>query len=392
MSNNTTHNEDKEAPDQKFDQNDIALKNIVSNLPGHVYWKDNDGVYLGCNDRQAQSLGLVNSADLVGKTDYELPWGKQVADKFRENDLRIMETGIAEIIEESAKVNGKQGIVLSHKLPLKDQNGKIIGILGISLDITQHKKDQEALQTIKHQLKGARLISASIAHEIRTPLATIKSGIAILKKKVNRLIQHYEKTSHIKTSNIKNSDISDIEECIVLINKKTDQCNIIINMLLTKLNNVDFNFNEFSDCSADDCVKSSLEKFVMPDFMTDKINYDAKNNFKFFGSSTLITHVIMNLLKNSIFYILKAKKGQIYIWFENKLEVNEIHFKDTASGISKNVLEHIFQPFFTTESSTGTGVGLAFSKMVMESHRGSIDCFSEEGAFTEFILTFSKIS
>jgi signal transduction histidine kinase len=54
-------------------------------------------------------------------------------------------------------------------------------------------------------------------------------------------------------------------------------------------------------------------------------------------------------------------------------------------------LPHIFDSFFTTESSTGTGVGLAFSKMVMQSHQGKIECASVEGEYTEFILSFSHL-
>ena len=73
------------------------------------------------------------------------------------------------------------------------------------------------------------------------------------------------------------------------------------------------------------------------------------------------------------------------------IENNEIHFKDTGTGISSQILPHIFDSFFTTESSIGTGVGLAFSKMVMHSHHGEIDCLSKEGEYTEFILSFPKL-
>ncbi len=143
--------------------------------------------------------------------------------------------------------------------------------------------------------------------------------------------------------------------------------------------------------SASQCIQNAIKEFVLPDNMVNKLIFKKDNDFKFMGNSTLIMHVIMNLIKNAIFYILKAGKGEIIIWLERHDKHNEIHFKDTGTGISPQVLPHIFDSFFTTESSTGTGVGLAFSKMVMQSHQGKIECLSEEGEYTEFILSFPKL-
>src|ERR1700733_10323838 len=116
--------------------------------------------------------------------------------------------------------------------------------------------------------------------------------------------------------------------------------------------------------------------------MTCKVNFSKNDDFQFSGNQTLVTHVIMNLLKNAIFYILKAKKGEVNVWLEKHEERNEIHFKDTGTGIKKHILPHIFDTFFTTSSSAGTGIGLAFSKMVMRSHKGDIHCESQEGEYT----------
>src|SRR5262245_2619798 len=102
--------------------NQLVLDNLLANMPGHVYWKNKHGVYLGCNDRQAQSLGLKQGSDVIGKTDFELPWDPQLAKRFWENDLEVLETGIAKTVEEPAIVNGAAAIVLSLKVPLKHQS------------------------------------------------------------------------------------------------------------------------------------------------------------------------------------------------------------------------------------------------------------------------------
>lgn len=127
----------------------IVLDSIIADLPGHVYWKDKNGVYLGCNKRQAKSLGFGSSAEIVGKTDFDLPWKKRDASLFRQNDLRIMETGQTETVEETAQMDGRDVIVLSQKSPLRNESGEIIGIVGISLDITSRKMDEESSQRKK---------------------------------------------------------------------------------------------------------------------------------------------------------------------------------------------------------------------------------------------------
>jgi PAS domain S-box-containing protein len=119
-----------------FKMNELSLYTLIENFPGHVYWKDIDGKYLGSNSAQAKNLGLNSVIDMLGKTDFELPWPEGVASQFRENDLWVMKTGCTKSAEENSQMDGKQITVLSRKSPLKNSSGEIIGVVGISLDIT----------------------------------------------------------------------------------------------------------------------------------------------------------------------------------------------------------------------------------------------------------------
>jgi two-component system aerobic respiration control sensor histidine kinase ArcB len=381
----------------------FRLKSIIDNVPGDVYWKNQEGIYTGINVTGSESLRKMGftwkPSDIIGKTDYDL-YDKKTADTFRKNDLQIMKTGIESSKEEEAVLpSGERIVQLSTKRPLWNENGKIVGIVGNTIDITYLKniekdlraakeaaekahQSEEELRKVKYQLEGAKLISGSIAHEIRTPLATIKSTVCIIDNSLSAIIAE---------RNIPPQNVEEIKNELALINKKADQSNNIINMLLTKLQSIDFEFSEFSTCFASDCIKDALSEFPIPHEMLSKISFKENDDFEFLGNRVLIMHVIMNLLKNALFFVQKAKKGAITIWLERSETVNKIHFKDTGTGISKRILPHIFDSFFTTESSTGTGVGLAFIKMVMQSHKGSIDCVSEEGEYTEFILSFPRL-
>lgn len=90
-----------------------------------------------------------------------------------------------------------------------------------------------------------------------------------------------------------------------------------------------------------------------------------------------------------MYYIKDAGKGNIKIWLETNENFNQLHFKDTGKGISKDFLPKIFDSF-TTKTYHGSGIGLPFCKMVMQSYGGKIVCNSIEGECTEFILNFPK--
>lgn len=178
------------------EQMQSTLESIVANMPGHVYWKDTDGVYLGCNNRQARSLGFHDGYELIGKTDFDLPWGENKAELFRRNDKHIMETGKTEIIEEKAQVDGKDAIVLSHKSPMRNKQGDIIGLLGISIDITDRKKIESELQHAKELAETASRAKTefleNMRHDIRTPLIGIVGFSDIIKSEAwNPQIKEY---------------------------------------------------------------------------------------------------------------------------------------------------------------------------------------------------------
>jgi len=373
-----------------------TLNYILTRVPGFVFWKDKNLKQMGCNDNFAKQVGLKSPSEIVGLTDYDLPWSKEQTEQFLKDDRKVIDTGqsILNLEERQRQLDGKDIWLLTSKVPLYE-DGKVSGVLGIYLDITQLKEaklTEEELKKTQYQLDGAKLISGSVAHEIRTPLATIKAGVQWIEHSLSKLIEVNREIAgkQLGVNAVLDQEIREIKEAVELINKKVDQSNTVINMLLTKLQSVNFEFSEFSEFSAGECVQAAIKEFILPDNMLNKINFNKEHDFQILGNRTLVMHVIMNLLKNAVFYILKAKKGEITVWLEHHGETNEIHFKDTGTGIPIQILPHIFNSFFTTESSTGTGIGLAFSKMVMESHRGEINCISQEGKYTEFILIFPQ--
>lgn len=168
-----------------------TLETIIENMPGHVYWKDLQGCYLGCNKTQALSVGLKNSKEIIGKTDFDLSLTKEKAENFRKNDSEVIKSGKTLKFEEITVVNGIESFVISQKLPLIDDKGKNFGILGISLDITELKKTQQALlEQIKETEKAYHSKTEFLSittHEIRNPVGNITVFNNFMKETLEKL-------------------------------------------------------------------------------------------------------------------------------------------------------------------------------------------------------------
>lgn len=117
-----------------FIAEDLSCIQILEHIPGFVYIKDRNGVYLAAND-QASFLGVGDG----NKTDFELPW-KEFAEIYRRNDQAVMDCGeTMSFIEQSVMPDGKRAIFYTVKAPYRDKKGNIIGIIGNSIEISQLK-------------------------------------------------------------------------------------------------------------------------------------------------------------------------------------------------------------------------------------------------------------
>ena len=129
------------------------LQLVMDNIPQLLCWKDRDFIYLGCNRKLAQTTGLKNPEDVVGRTDYDLAWSIEQANFFRQYDTQVMETDTPEyhIIESIHQKDGKQTWFSANKIPLHDDQENVIGILVTVEDITERKQAEEAVEALRHQ-------------------------------------------------------------------------------------------------------------------------------------------------------------------------------------------------------------------------------------------------
>jgi len=136
------------------------LRQVLNTIPTRVYWKDLDGVYQGCNYNFAQDAGYSGEAELVGKNDYDMPWSAE-ASVYRADDRQVIQSGIPKMryVEQQVNDEGELLWLRSNKIPLRDVNDEVIGILGSYDDITIEKEKEEQLRDSESRLADAQRIA-----------------------------------------------------------------------------------------------------------------------------------------------------------------------------------------------------------------------------------------
>lgn len=131
-----------------------TLQTIIDNLPRAVFWKDRDLRIQGCNRTFANVAGMKSPREMVGKTDFEMPW-KENADLYRADDMAVMNSRKATLDQEERVINsdGVESWVLTSKVPVMNQEGEVVAVLGMFEDITDRKLKEAGVEAKLKELE-----------------------------------------------------------------------------------------------------------------------------------------------------------------------------------------------------------------------------------------------
>ncbi|MBD2667185.1 putative two component sensor histidine kinase [Richelia sinica FACHB-800] len=132
------------------------LQLVIDNVPQAIFWKDCNSLYLGCNQNFAQIVGVNSPIDVVGKTDAELPWPSGDVHWWQNFECPVMDMAVTPeygILIKVRLADGREHWLETNKIPLRDTNGKIIGIVGTLQDITEQKQAEARLHRLNEELE-----------------------------------------------------------------------------------------------------------------------------------------------------------------------------------------------------------------------------------------------
>ena len=353
-------------------QNDLiksndVLEKVIENAPLIIFWKSNKGVYLGCNSQFLKLINLDSKEKLIGKKDSDFHILEK--DTFMKDDLSIMSKKEPKLnyIETITVENKEIKVLNTSKVPLIDEKNNVIGILGVSEDITEQINNQNKLKTqeelLIQQSKLAAMgeMLANIAHQWRQPLSvisTLSTGMK-LQKELNISNEEDEK----KALDSINENVQYLSKTIDDFKNFFKKDNTVITTDFEKL------FNKTIKL-----IESRLKNRNITIIQNNK-------NFEFETFESELIQVFINIINNSIdaFEDVKTDKYLFVDVVKNEKQI-EIIIKDNAGGISSNIINRIFEPYFTTKGQKqGTGIGLYMcNEIITKRLHGKISAKTEE--------------
>jgi two-component system, CAI-1 autoinducer sensor kinase/phosphatase CqsS len=247
---------------------------------------------------------------------------------------------------------------------------------------------------IRHDLLSSFAAAATIAHELRTPLATIRMQASHAAAQLPQLLQELQKSqanqnTAADTASTEASMASHqaLESMCNKIVQQVDRTNKMIDLILASARMEHIDTSEFKRQSMQACVQEAADSYPLLASERKKLHVSIEQDFSFHGSQALMIFVLSNMIKNSLYAMKAAEKGEIHIRVACEDQTGLLTFTDTASGIPKAIIKRIFDTYYSTKQSAGAGVGLAFCQRVIKAFGGQIRCDSVEGEYTTFTLT-----
>jgi len=369
------------------------IENILDNVPVHVYWKDKNGVFLGCNTQVLDFLKLTDRNKVIGQSDYNDRQlhvkNTQNVSQIISNDQKVLKLGKTVEAEEIFSTDEDKKIYLNVKTPLKKMSGEIYGVMGVAIDITDRKKLEEETKQQKIELEQKDQLKKEFikhfSHDVKLPINGIVGN--------TQLLQMLTKGD----PKLQQTAIS-IDNGVMSLNTMFDYLyNTMVNDEFgNDIHNKDFNFADMIDLEMA-LVKSSI---TINQDINVSVELDDKIPEQLHGDSFKVSQILRNILSNSVRYTKTGEIKLIAKVLEDTSDKIKIKFtiSDTGSGMTttdKNKVYEYGRRFVSSYETNipGTGIGLSIVKKHVDTLGGTIDFDSEIGEGTQFFveLTFNKV-
>lgn len=358
--------------ERKRVENDLVdsrwmLQQVLDTIPQRVFWKDTESRFLGCNRSFAADTGQADARDVVGKNDFDFSW-KEEAEGYRADDREVMASGVAKIgyEEPQVRLDGTLAWLRTNKVPLRDHENQIFGVLATYEDITEFRRAREEAEHAKEEAEAANQAKdqfiAVLSHELRTPLTPVLAAVSAM-----------EEQSSLPAG--VRADVEMIHRNVELearlIDDLLDITRIRQNKLALRRESVD----------AHACLESALA-ICRAEAEAKNLRLSLQLEASFHtvqADPARLRQVFWNLIQNAVKFT--PERGLIEIRSANRGGRLEIEIADTGIGIEPEVLARIFNAFEQGEQTAerrfgGLGLGLSIARALMEMHDGTLEARS----------------
>jgi PAS domain S-box-containing protein len=360
-------------------ENRQLLETILENSAANIYAKRSDGRYIYLN-HEMEVTCHVTREQALGRTDLEL-FPREMAEQNRTNDLAAMTTGKLTEVEEWVMGPSGERLFLAKKVPLISSDGKVEGMCGISTDITDLRRTELALREAVFKLEGERdnklmnieVVTASITHEVRQPLAAIAMNGGAALRFLERVPLDIDKVRAILNQMMGDCHrVSEVFDTIRALFRRVDQKReptVVNEIVLDVLQSM---HGELTDHGV--TTETELEPGLQ----------------RVDGHRNQLRQVIFNLIHNAIQSMDNTMDRSRLLRVITKSDGPAaiiIAVEDSGPGINPKGMDSIFDPFITTKPD-GMGLGLAICRMIVERHDGKLSALSDgkNGARFQFVL------
>ncbi len=378
------------------------LRTLIDNLPDGIYAKDSSCRKTLANPADVHNMGLQSEAEVLGKDDFEF-FPKNIAEGFFADDQSVIQSGTPVLNREEYFIDGegRKRWLLTSKLPLKNNHDEIIGIIGVSRDITERKQAEEQVRSqmsiIENQnleLEKARdaameanktksAFLASMSHELRTPL--------------NAIIGYSEMIIEEMSDAGETSYRGDLDRIRTAGKNLLELINEVLDLSKIEAGKMELYVEEFQLSSLIDEVVSTVQPLTEKNENSLLVNI-AKDIPTVRLDHTKVRQILFNLISNASKF---TQKGTITLSAAAIPPADHpgtkiaLKVSDTGIGLTEEQKLKLFKEFSQADSSTtrkygGTGLGLAITKHFTEMMHGSIEIESATNRGTTFTVTLPQ--
>jgi PAS domain S-box-containing protein len=373
---------DRKKAEAALEQERYLLHALMDTLPHNIYFKDTASRFLRINKALATCFRLRDAAEALGKTDFDF-FTEEHARQAMADEREILRTGQPVVDKEEKETwsNGHATWALTTKLPLYDDQRRVIGTFGISRDITERKREAQALQLAKEAAESANRAKsaflANMSHEIRTPLNAV-IGMTELVLKSPLTDQQREFLQTVRDSG---------EALLAVINDILDFSKIEAGKLELDSRAFDL-WENLGETLKPFAIRAQQQGLELASFIHPQVPRMV------LGDYNRLRQVVINLLGNALKF---TESGEVSLEVMRESQAGNdvlLHFivADTGIGIPAAKQSTIFEMFEQADTSTtrrhgGTGLGLAIAARIIGLMDGRIWVDSEVGRGSRFHFT-----